>query len=161
MININVLILHIVCIIHIFVWIYVLFGGFISETQNDFILYIGLPTIFFVQLLPFHILNETKYMLVDNTKNNTDEYNNIEYKDINNLSIDDKHNLCVENGFKNNNKKTIQLLKDTLNLYLLPKYIENLRYMCKYSFQNPFSAQGLIIISFIINVYLHKYKYHQ
>ena len=161
MININVIILHIIIIIHIFIWLYVSFGGFISETQNNFILYIALPIIYIVQLFPFHILNETKYMLTENIKNDSDNTINTDYKDINNLSIDDKFNLCIKHGFKNNNKKTMQLLNDTLNLYIIPKYIEELKCMFKSSFQNPFSAQGLIIIAFIINVYIHKYKYHQ
>jgi len=161
MINLNVIILHIITIIHIFLWLYVSFGGFISETQNNYILYIVLPMIFIFQLLPFHILNETKYMLSDNIKNDPDNTIDADYKDINNLSIDDKFNLCIKNGFKNNNKKTIQLLNDTLDLYIIPKYIDDLKYLFKSSFQNPFSAQGLIIIAFIINVYLHKYKYHQ
>lgn len=160
MINTNLLLLHVFCIIHIFVWLYVYIGGFISEKQNDFILYIGLPVIFIVQLFPFHILNEVKYMLADNTKNNTDNTINADYKDINNLSIDDKFNLCIESSYKGNDPETKHKLRDVLNLYKIPKYMEDLRYLFKNSFTNPFAAPGLLIIGFIINVYLHKFKYH-
>ena len=127
--NINLLIIHLLAIIHIFIWIYVVFCGIISEKQNNIILYIVLPLIYIIHLLPFHIIGKSKDILADNITNN-------------------------------NNSESSNLITNITNFYKIPMYFENLKSLFNHSFCNPLSPQGLIILSFIINIYLHKYKYN-
>jgi hypothetical protein len=130
MINIEILLIHLLVIIHIFVWLYVCFGGIISEKQNNFILYIGLPLIYIIHLLPFHILSISKDIIAKNITNNT-------------------------------KSESSELIANISDIYIFPNFFGYLRSLFDSSYQNPFSTQGLIIFAFIINVYLHKYKYHQ
>jgi hypothetical protein len=106
-------------------------------------------------MFSFHILNEIKYNLVSKS-DDTDEVNKvINMKDINKLSDDDKFNIC-QNGFMSDNKIS-DTVKKMVNSYAIPKYFEIYKRKFKNSFQNPLSAQGMLILGYIINIYLLKY----
>jgi len=156
---IELILLHFVIIVHVFFWIYVLFGGLISEYHNNAIIVYIIPFTYLIHIFTFHILSETKYVLMSNTKNkkiNNDKIVNM--KDINNLSSDDKYNIC-QNGFINNDTITNDI-NNIINKYTIPKYFEIFKKDFKNCFQNPLSAQGLLILGYIINIYLYKFYYH-
>lgn len=153
--TINSILLHSTIILHVLFWVYILFGGLISQEQNTIIIFYIIPCTYIVHMFSFHILNEIKYNLVSKS-DDTDEVNKvINMKDINKLSDDDKFNIC-QNGFMSDNKIS-DTVKKMVNSYAIPKYFEIYKRKFKNSFQNPLSAQGMLILGYIINIYLLKY----
>ena len=45
------------------------------------------------------------------------------------------------------------------NNFIFPKLLRKIRKIFINSYFNPFSAQGMMILTYIINIYLLKYKY--
>lgn len=157
---INSILLHSIIILHVLFWVYILLGGLISGDQNKIIMLYIIPCTYIIHIFSFHILNEVKYTLLSDKNNMDDDKNKrINMKDINNLSYDDKFEIC-QNGFMYNNKIS-DTVHNTVNSYTIPKYFELYKRKFKNSFQNPLSAQGMLILAYIINIYLYKYHYHQ
>ena len=115
------ILLNILILIHILGWIYVVFGGFMSENQNDIILYYIIPFVYIIHIAPFHVLVKTKLELIKN-----------EYKGI---DIDEE-----------------SILHDRENNFIIANLFYKLREFFSFSFQNPLSPQGLLILGFIFNV---------
>ena len=123
------ILLNILILIHILGWIYVVFGGFMSENQNDIILYYIIPFVYIIHIAPFHVLVKTKLELIKN-----------EYKGI---DIDEE-----------------SILHDRENNFIIANLFYKLREFFSFSFQNPLSPQGLLILGFIFNLYIKKYYWN-
>jgi hypothetical protein len=68
--DINKILLTIVCLFHIFIWMFVSFA-FINENAATINAYVVIPFIYVLHILPFHVLTETKKQL----SNTWEEYN--------------------------------------------------------------------------------------
>jgi hypothetical protein len=62
-------------IIHILIWGFVMFGGFLSPKYAEIIVYIIVPTIYILHILPFHPIESIKANLVENTEAKSKMYN--------------------------------------------------------------------------------------
>ena len=65
-----------ICLLHIFVWIFVL-SAFINKKTAKFNLIVLIPLIYILHILPFHILTKMKYSLYPNTATNKVDFINI------------------------------------------------------------------------------------
>ena len=126
------LILEILIIFHVIIWIFVVFGGMISSNICKFIIFIMIPFIYIVHILPFHIIVETKLRIIEKEKSD----------DLKNKS---SHDLLTE----------IEGRNIIINLF------HKLQKALDFSLCHPLSAQGLLILGYIINVYLLKYVYNE
>jgi hypothetical protein len=124
------LILQLLIIIHIGIWLFVLFGGFFKESYAKFNIIILIPFIYVIHILPFHMIVETKLRIIEN-----------------------------ESIHNNNNTPSMKILEDEECKYILPYYFQKLKCIFDNSFCNPLSPQGLLILGFIINVYVMIYKW--
>jgi len=59
------LIFFCVCIIHVFIWIYVVFA-FVNKTASYYNLFYIIPIIYILHMLPFHILGKIKENIYKN-----------------------------------------------------------------------------------------------
>ena len=67
----------ILCLIHIFIWIYVLFA-FLNKKTALLNIYFVIPFIYIIHILPFHIIITYKKKLYPKTyKKKEDEFNNL------------------------------------------------------------------------------------
>lgn len=142
--------------IHMGVWMYLLFAFALGKHHVYFSLVILLPIIYIVQSLPVHILFYTKFKFVTKNKQYLRSYNDSEFK-----MTESKRN------FMNRLSKIINIpfdeIKDALmiinyydDLYIMSKIKENISsWFETRSYIDPVSPQGLIIISYIINVFAY------
>lgn len=63
----------IICLIHIIVWAFVLFA-FCSRKTAAINLFVLIPTIYVLHLLPFHVLIKTKEQLCKNAQESADAF---------------------------------------------------------------------------------------
>ena len=49
-------------LIHCFVWLFVIFGGFLSPKVCQFIILVVVPSIYLIHILSFHVIVETKML---------------------------------------------------------------------------------------------------
>jgi hypothetical protein len=158
------IVLELVSIFHILIWLFIVFGGFISSTYANLNIFYIIPGIYILHILSFHILNEIKLKLlnIEEDKNNnilSDDNNcvkqcklNKELKSLNNSEDDSiTFNHCIYEC------KKYKELDKVLEKYILPKILNNIKEYFKNSFSNPVSPQGLLILGFIINTSLIKY----
>ena len=72
---IKYLIFIFICLLHIFIWGFILFA-FISKNTAKFNLVVVIPIIYILHILPFHILKSIKYLLYpDSATNKVDSIN--------------------------------------------------------------------------------------
>ena len=124
------LILQLLIIIHLGIWIFVVFGGFFKESYTKFNIMILIPFIYVIHILPFHIITSTKLHIIEN-----------------------------DSAYNNNNTPSAQILKDEEQKYIIPYYFRKLNNIFEDSLFNPLSPQGLLILGYIINVYIMIYKW--
>ena len=68
---------------HLVIWGVVLFASFCPDIRiTEFTVYILIPFIYLVHILPFHIIEETKKSLIPDKKQRTDQVNWIESRYI-------------------------------------------------------------------------------
>jgi Na+(H+)/acetate symporter ActP len=65
------LLLELLIIIHVLIWFYIVFGGLISIKHAKFIIYVLIPMIYILHILPFHLLLESKFYIINNINNST------------------------------------------------------------------------------------------
>lgn len=149
----NVFLLYVLIFVHILIWLFVFFAGFIHPVLCKIILLVALPVLFIAQSFPNHVLMFLKLNLIRDHlhKNFAFDFTPTDY--------------CDMQQYSNKNKVPLQDVIDgmiTLKYYehfsILPVIIDKLKYMFRNSFRNPFDAQGMIILAFIINVFLYVFK---
>jgi len=111
-------------IFHLTIWLYILFGSFIGKIHSKIILFLIIPLIYLIHILPFHLINELK-------KNSLD------------LKTDDE--------LKENISNYEEKLPIINNIIQLKHYAD--KEIFKNSFANPLSPQGLLILAYIISIY--------
>ena len=126
------LILQLLIIIHIGIWLFVVFGGYFKASYAKINVLILIPFIYIAHILPFHMIIETKLHIIKN-----------------------------ESEYINNNTPSIKILENEEHKYIIPFYFDKVKNMFGNSFCNPLTPQGLLILGFIINTYLMVYKWKE
>lgn len=142
--------LDLLIILHIFIWCFIIFGGFFGKKYAIYNMKFIIPFIYLIHLLPFHVIVkqkvkfiETNYQKIWNPKFETIKYEIQEANDI---------GKYLDN--KENNGKILQILKGSEQSFFIIKLHHKLMSFFKDSFQNPLSPQGMLILGYIINYYL-------
>ena len=142
---------------HILFWLIFIFGGIFSYKMCKINLLIILPLIYFIHILPFHIFVKKK---IDWINSNYDEIiKEVNLEDVNDTEFDfiKNHDPSFQKqliGIQDDRKDTITkiyILEE--NKYYLPMIQRRLQTNFKKSFGNPCSAQGMVILACIINIY--------
>jgi hypothetical protein len=125
-------ILEILIIFHLLIWIFIIFGGIISSDICKFIVFIMIPFIYVLHILPFHIIVEAKLRIIEKEKSTDLE-----------------------------NKSSTDILFEIENRNIIINLFNKLKTALNFSLLHPLSAQGLLILGYIINIYLLKYVYNE
>jgi hypothetical protein len=126
------ILLQLLIIVHILIWIFILFGGFISSEYTKFIIYKLIPFIYVIHILPFHTFVETKLLIIDKNKDDS-----------------------------NKDKSSKSILDEEEDKYIIPLFFRKLNNIFSSSFANPLSPQGLLLLGYIINTYLLRNKWKE
>ena len=127
------ILLQLLIIIHILIWIFIILGGFISPTYAKNNIYSIIPSIYILHMLSFHCLLESKLYIINNDNKTSN----------------------------NKDKSNSEILKENEDKYIIPYIFGKMTNMFSSSFANPLSPQGLLILGYIVNVYLLKYKWKE
>ena len=83
---------------------------------------------------------------------------NIELQNIYEIELDRGTILCMPNNVDiQTQKQILKIYKCMENEYIITRIFNKINKICEKNFQTPFSAQGMIITAFIINIYLLKF----
>lgn len=156
--NSTEVVLYLSCLIHVLIWLVVVFGGLLSYEIVLLNLYVFLPLIFVLQsVLSSHIIVRFKLEYIWNHKeqlnsNSGYTFTKHDYQDI--MQYNERMNLPKEQI-----EYSVRVLKYYEHQCVLPKVLDNLKMMFANSFRNPFDAQALIVIGLLVNlVILASYK---
>ena len=121
-------------LLHALIWLYVIFGPLIDKNHAKFIIFLVIPLIYIIQMLPVHIFNKLKQ----------DELKIKTVKELN-IKLNDMYKTLK-----------IPILKEILLIfvYLKDKVFKN-------SVFNPLSGQGMLILGLTMGIYkLNDFKLH-
>lgn len=145
-------------IFHIFFWLFFIFGGIFSKKICKINLYLILPLIYLIHIIPFHFILKKK---IDEINNNYEyltkqlDLSKVNRKDFEFMKQDNqfqKQLLGIKEDHKDNITK-IYILEE--NKLILPMIQRRLRFLFLNSFADPLSAQGMVILGCIINLFLY------
>ena len=122
------LLLHLFINIEIFVYIIILFSGFVSNKFAKFNIYVLIPIIYILYILPFSITEVSKVYLASK---------------------------CINYYPEDNNKSINDIINENSNIYILKNIHNNISNMY-YNF-NPVTSQGLLGLGYILNIYILYY----
>ena len=141
-----------VCVIHLFIWLFVAFGGFFSNKIIFFNIFILLPIFYIAQALPNHPIakEKIKYILEHKDEFSDPEpfvsycYNKIDEREI-------KH---LQKEFGSSEEDTIRatlIMQSYDNCLGVPAVVTIIyRNFCE-SYRNPLDPQGIIVLAYILN----------
>lgn len=153
-------ILSLLYILHIVVWIYIVFGGFLSKGNALFIVYIAIPLVYILHMLPYHIICKMKAKTIDKHLDDFWKQLTLKEKSVElDLEIYNVIRVCFDNVEEDRIIKIVRVLQAKENSITFVRYFNMIKNMFKYSFQNPLSPQGMLILGFIVNLNLLKYYY--
>lgn len=145
-------------LIHILFWLFFIFGGFFSKKICKINLYIILPFIYLIHtIMPFHIIVNKKIDIIDHNYEKlikTLDLNKVGERDLIFMKQDvqfQKQISHIKEDRKDNITK-IYILEE--NKLILPFIQRKIRLLFSNSFADPLSAQGMVILGCIINVYM-------
>jgi hypothetical protein len=152
--NYSHFILYFLCNIHVLVWIVVILAGILSKPLNYINVLILLPFIYIIQIsLVTHPIITTKIYYI---KNHLNDFSDI---DINNITFSDYETFEITHFSTLHNLP----FQEVLEYFQILRHFEQRGLMTLFfnfknsfndSYKNPFTAQGLIVLGYIINVYL-------
>ena len=147
------------------VWLYIIFGGLISVKSLFIIIFLINPIIYIIHILPFHIFLKSKLKEINN---NYDKYlSEIDKRKLNNFNkkyLYTSNKLFTSMPDNISEERKLMLAKIYIihhHEFILPKYFEDLRYCFRKSFSNPISPQGMVILSYIVNIFLLKFYWNK
>lgn len=141
-----------VCVIHLFIWLFVAFGGFFSNKIIFFNIFILLPIFYIAQAMPNHPIakEKIKYILEHKDEFSDPEpfvsycYNKIDEREI-------KH---LQKEFGSSEEDTIRatlIMQSYDNCLGVPAVVTIIyRNFCE-SYRNPLDPQGIIVLAYILN----------
>lgn len=113
-------------VLHAALWLYVIFGSFIDNNHAKFIIFLVIPIIYLIHMLPVHIFNKLKQ---DELKINT-------IKELN-IKLNDMYKTLK-----------IPILREILLIFV---YLKD--EVFKNSVFNPLSGQGMLLLGMFISLY--------
>lgn len=122
------LLLHLFINIEIIIISFTLFSGLISDKFAKFNIYVLIPVIYILYILPYSITVLCKEYLAQK---------------------------CIDNYPEDNNKSINDIINENSNEYILSNIHKKISNQY-YSF-NPISNQGLLGLSYILNIYILYY----
>lgn len=145
--------IYILVIIHIMVWLYVFFAWTLPYNQYHimFILLVFLPGFYIVQSMPCHAIVYAKLMFIKNNRHHFKSCYDCEIGRYDRYIVGNIAQSC--NMSEDELIDILKILKYYEHALVLPKLVENAR--AKFSgrsFENPLSAQGMLILTYVINV---------
>jgi hypothetical protein len=158
--NFSHLVLYFLCNIHVIIWIVVILAGIINKTANYFNLLILLPLIYIIQILLYtHPIITSKILYIKNHLNDFSDVidTSITFSDYELLEI--THFSTIHNLPYQNVLEYFQILRHFEKKGLMTLFF-NFKNSFNNSYKNPFTAQGLLVLGYIINVYLLVFRDH-
>jgi hypothetical protein len=149
--NKNIFIFQLLCLVHIFIWLFVIFGGFISSKICRLNLYIFIPLIYVLHMLPFHILVKYKMKFLN------DNLNDFELKNTKLHEIDGDFGKNIDKSIPEDRAKKIISIYCQEDDFFISRIHKKVGNLFSNSFQNPTSPQGMLILGLIINIFLMKF----
>lgn len=142
------MILSLLIFIHIFIWCFILFAGFIDKKYSIINIKYIIPIVFFIHLLPYHFIVKEKIKYIE--KNLDKLWDN----KLEKITYDDKYLIDIEKYIKNkdNSIKIVKILKNKEQTFFIIRLFEGIQLLFKNSFQNPLSPQGMLILGYILNL---------
>jgi hypothetical protein len=140
------------CAMHLFIWLFVAFGGFFSKKILFFNVFIVLPIVYIAQAQKNHPITKEKIKYILNNMNEFSDpepfvsycYNKIDPNEIEHL----KKEL---GGSEKDVIKAMMIMQSYENCLGIPKLITLIyRNFCD-SYRNPLDPQGFIVLAFIMN----------
>jgi hypothetical protein len=141
-----------ICVIHLFIWLFVAFGGFFSNKIIFFNIFILLPIFYIAQSMPNHPIakEKIKYILEHKDEFSDPEpfvsycYNKIDEREI-------RHLQKELGGSEEETIKAIMIMQKYENCLGVPALITIIyRQFCE-SYRNPLDPQGFIVLAYIMN----------
>ena len=134
--------------LHVLIWLFVMFGGILHRKIAILNMLIALPIIYVIQAMPMHPINTAKSMQVKANGNSTLDDTPLHPRE----ACDRRHHArmlgMTLDDYERNKKQVDHYVKSIA----ITAWLFNIRNKLNdWSFANPLSAQGLIILSYIIN----------
>lgn len=148
----------ILCLVHMIVWLFVIFGGFISYKCTKIIMLGIIPLIYVLHIMPFHIFLKKKFKQIHDDIDtqielfDKTEIENISHRDL--LMCKDAYSSLPSNLSKDKQDLIIKIYILQENKYIVPKIYRYIRRNFVDCFGDPLSPQGMLILGYIINTYL-------
>lgn len=140
-------------VFHILIWIFVIFGGFVSKNICKSILFVFVPVIYIVHTLPFHILLKKKLEMINN---NLESFGEVDRELDPELA-----NQLMKSGPPNISKERSMAIAKVYfaeeDKLIIPGIHGKICGLFSSSFANPLSPQGLLILAMIINTYVLRF----
>lgn len=146
-----------VYVIHILVWVFVIFGGIVSPNMCKFNLFILVPVIYIIHTFPFHVLLKKKLEMINQNIESFEQVN----REVDPVIADQLMKSGPPNISQERKLKIAQIYFAEEDKLLIPKLFRQLCGVFSESFANPFSPQGLLILGMITNVYLLKFYWKE
>ena len=140
------------CAIHLFIWIFVAFGGFFSNKIIFFNIFILLPIVYIAQAMPNHPITKEKIKYILEHKDEFSDpepfvsycYNKVDQKEV-------KHLQKELGGSEEDTIRAILIMQSFENCLGIPAVITMIyRNFCE-SYRNPLDPQGFIVLAYILN----------
>lgn len=140
------------CLFHLFIWLFVAFGGFFSNKIIFFNVFIVLPLIYVAQAMPNHPITKEKIKYILEHKDEFSDpepfvsycYNKIDPKEVEHLQKE-------LGGCEGEIIKAIMIMQSYENCLGIPKLVTLIyRNFCD-SYRNPMDPQGFIVLAYILN----------
>ena len=143
--------LNILIGVHIFIWGFVLFGGFFSKDYGRANIKYIIPIVYVLHMFPYHFIVREKVRYIE--KNITGmwdpKFENVKYdKDL----YKDMKKYMSKEVTEETALRVIKVLKGKEQAFWIVRIFESFKLYFKDSFQNPLSPQGLLILGFILNI---------
>ena len=141
-------------VFHIAIWLFVIFGGFISPLVCQINILVIVPFIYLIHILPLHVIVETK---MKRLYKNYDQYKNVpEY------AVDERQMIMLKKYLPSDidNEKVLKIIRVYLaeeDKLVIPRLHRKLESYFEKSFGSPVSAQGMLILAMIVSTYLLKF----
>ena len=153
----NDLMLSFLCLFHVSIWLFVIFGGFWSPEICKFNMLVIVPTIYLLHMLSFHVIVSYK---LDHILKNCDNFQDIDYY-VKPKCIEDFKKYLPDNI---DNKKALKIIKiyfSEEDKLVIPRIYKKIEGCFENSFANPLSAQGMLILAMIVSAYLLKFYWKE
>lgn len=137
-------------VVHILVWIFIIFGGFISKNTCKSILFVFVPAIYIIHTLPFHVLLKKKLEMINN---NLESFGEVD-RDVDPKLVVELMKSGPQDITKERQLAIAKVYFAEEDKFIVPEIYGKICTLFSDSFANPLSPQGMLILAMIVNVYL-------